>query len=71
MPIDTYADKLTELSTLQILPVTDKIWLKNLGLEWEHRDPADRTIVATAMLHDCWIVTTDQTICDYYPRIFW
>jgi PIN domain nuclease of toxin-antitoxin system len=71
MSIDVYAEKLTELSTIQILPVTDKIWVKNLGLKWEHRDPADRTIVATAMIQDCWIVTTDQIIRDYYPRIFW
>ncbi|MCX7114536.1 MAG: type II toxin-antitoxin system VapC family toxin [Gammaproteobacteria bacterium] len=71
MTIEVYAEKLTELSTMQILPVTDKLWIKNLGLEWEHRDPADRTIVATAMIHDCWIVTTDHIIRDFYPRIFW
>jgi len=71
MSIATYLDKLHELSTLQILPVTEKMWVHNLGLAWDHKDPADRTIVATAELTQSWIVTSDSIIHAYYPQIFW
>jgi PIN domain nuclease of toxin-antitoxin system len=71
MNIKTYLDKLHEISTLKILPVTEEIWVSNLNLLWEHRDPADRTIVATAELTKSWIVTSDQMITSFYSKIFW
>lgn len=71
MSIKTYLDKLRDVSTLKILPVTEEIWVKNLNLAWDHRDPADRTIVATADLTQTWIVTSDQMISEFYPKIFW
>lgn len=71
MSIQEYHHKLGELSTLKIISVTDSIWLKNLELGWDHKDPADRTIVATAHIHDCSIVTTDQMIRLHYQKIFW
>ncbi len=69
MDIQTYVDRLKELSMLKIIPVNEEIWLKNLELDWAHKDPADRAIVATASLYQAWIVTTDQTICSYYDKI--
>ncbi len=69
MNIQTYTDKLKEISTLQIIPINETIWLKNLELSWDHKDPADRTIVATAFLNDCWIVTSDQKISSFYKKI--
>jgi PIN domain nuclease of toxin-antitoxin system len=71
MSIQTYTDKLKELSTLHIIPINEIIWLKNLELSWEHKDPADRTVVATASLKDCWIVTSDQVISSFYNKIIW
>jgi PIN domain nuclease of toxin-antitoxin system len=71
MNIQTFTDKLKELSTLHIIPINEVIWLKNLELSWEHKDPADRTIVATAALNDCWIVTSDQVISAFYHKILW
>lgn len=70
MDIQSYVEKLKEVSTLQMIPVTEDIWLKNIMLDWEHKDPADRTIVATAYLAQCAIVTTDQKIRSFYPKIF-
>lgn len=64
MPIETYADRLARLKDLEILPVTTAIWLKNLELNWDHRDPADRTIVATALIHDAALLTRDTVIRD-------
>ncbi len=68
LSIEEYSQHLKALSTLMIVPVTDNIWLKNLALSWPHRDPADRTIVATAESFNCHIATSDKLILDYYPK---
>lgn len=70
MSIDKYVALLKELGTLTIVPVDEAVWLKNLALEWDHRDPADRTIVATAELLQAQIATTDGLIAHHYPAIF-
>ncbi|KKK67831.1 hypothetical protein LCGC14_2950150, partial [marine sediment metagenome] len=54
-----------------IIPVDENIWIKNLSLKWSNNDPADRTIVATAMLKKLPIITKDKIIRDFYPEIIW
>lgn len=71
MSIKTYVEKLHDISTLTILSVTEETWVSNIELPWDHKDPADRTIVATAELMQSWIVTTDQIMSAFYPKIFW
>ena len=71
LAISDYADRLQRLGSLEILPVDDKSWLDNVDLPWEHRDPADRTIVALATQFDCSLVTSDRVIADYYPGTVW
>jgi PIN domain nuclease of toxin-antitoxin system len=51
---------------LKIVPVDESIWIENVLLERDHRDPAARTIVATAELKSIPIVTKDQIIRDFY-----
>jgi PIN domain nuclease of toxin-antitoxin system len=53
------------------IPVDETIWMENLSLDWEHKDPADRTIVATAHLRKLPIITTDRRIKDLYPNTIW
>ena len=43
----------------------------NLAFNWIHRDPADRTIVATAVRLNAPLVTSDQTIHAFYARSVW
>jgi len=71
LPISEYADRLQRLASLEILPVDVGTWLDNLDLPWEHRDPADRTIVALATRYDCPLVTSDRVMADYYPETIW
>ena len=71
LAISDYADRLQRLGTLEILPVDVQTWLDNVDLPWEHRDPADRTIVALATRFDCSLVTSDRVIADYYPGTVW
>jgi PIN domain nuclease of toxin-antitoxin system len=71
LPIADYVARLNRIDALEILPVNVQDWLDNLALPWEHRDPADRTIVALAARLDCPLLTTDGIIAKFYPKTFW
>jgi PIN domain nuclease of toxin-antitoxin system len=71
LPITEYIERLQRLETLEILSVDVQTWIDNLDLVWEHRDPADRTIVALATRFGCSLITSDQVIADYYQETIW
>lgn len=71
LSIREFTDKLEQVDRVEILPVDVAVWIKNLELDWDHRDPADRTIVATAILNACPLVTPDATIRAYHPQTIW
>lgn len=56
---------------VDIRSVDEECWLRNLELKWSHRDPADRTIVALAVLLDAPLVSSDATIAAFYPKTIW
>ncbi len=66
-----YVDRLKSLGCIEIVPVDEQIWLENIQLDWDHSDPADRTIVATALTKNLAILTKDQIILDFYPKAVW
>jgi PIN domain nuclease of toxin-antitoxin system len=47
---------------VQLLAVDTATWLRSLELPWAHRDPADRIIVATALLQRVPLITADLEI---------
>lgn len=71
MAVREFADRLIQVDRVEILPVDTATWLKNIELDWAHRDPADRTIVALASLHSCPLVTSDRAIREFYPEAIW
>ncbi len=71
LSIAEYSKQLQRVRHVEIMPVDVETWLENLALDWEHRDPADRTIVATARLHDVPLLTSDSTILNFYPKAVW
>lgn len=71
LSIAEYTQKLKTLERLEIAAIDVNTWLENLSLNWEHRDPADRTIVATASLLSCPLVTSDQAIRAFYKQSIW
>lgn len=71
LSIQAFATQLNQIDNFEILPVDTKTWLKNLELDWDHKDPADRTIVATASLLDCPLITSDQKMLAYYSQTIW
>ena len=71
LSVADYVDRLQRIKILEILPVDVQTWLDNLDLEWDHRDPADRTIVAVATRLDCLLISSDRVIVDFYPNTVW
>jgi PIN domain nuclease of toxin-antitoxin system len=71
LSVNEFAERLRRVEHVEILPVDVEIWLMNLALDWEHRDPADRTIVATALRHDATLIASDAVIQTFYPRTIW
>jgi PIN domain nuclease of toxin-antitoxin system len=69
LELGTSIEKLTHRierhSAVELLPVDTATWLASLALEWDHRDPADRVIVATAVMHGLSILTKDDVIRRY------
>lgn len=71
MTLLEYVSKIKQLNTIEILPVDETVWIENVSLTWSHRDPADRTIVATAKIFNIPIVTRDEVIRDFYNNVIW
>ena len=66
-----YWNRLCQIECLEIAPVTAEIWIENLALDWAHRDPADRTIVATAKLRGLPLLSKDAVVTSFYPNTIW
>lgn len=68
---DGFMARIESMQGLSILPVDLAIWRQVLALDWAHRDPADRIIVATAMRHRATLVTSDAAIRAFYREAVW
>ena len=68
---DGFMTRIESMSGLTILPVDLAIWRLVITLEWDHRDPADRIIVATAMHHQAMVLSLDRAIRAFYPETVW
>lgn len=68
---DGFVSRLECMSGLSILPVDLAIWRQVLAIEWDHRDPADRIIVATAMHYQATLLSSDRVIRSFYPETVW
>jgi PIN domain nuclease of toxin-antitoxin system len=71
LAINDYVERLEAVENLAILPVDVGTWQENVALAWEHRDPADRTIVALAVRYNCPLVTSDGVVAEFYPQTIW
>ena len=62
IPIEELVRRIERTAAVELVPVDTNIWLRSLALEWEHRDPADRVIVSTALLKGVPLLTRDEVI---------
>ena len=69
--IDDYIATLKKSKVIRIVPIDEDIWLESVKLEWEHRDPADRVVVAIAQRNQAAIITADRKIASFYSLVIW
>ncbi|MFN7282472.1 MAG: type II toxin-antitoxin system VapC family toxin [Dolichospermum sp.] len=69
--LEIYIKRLQQSDVISIIPIDENLWLKSVALEWEHKDPADRIIVALANQYYAPIITKDQKISGFYPSVLW
>lgn len=66
MNLETWLEKVEELSFLKFIHVDNKIAVRSVLLNNKfHKDPADRIIVATAQVYGCRLITSDKKILRY------
>lgn len=71
LPPVEYVERLRHVEKLEFRSVDVVTWLDNIELDWSHRDPADRTIVATAARLDCPLISSDGVIAEFYNQTIW
>jgi len=52
-----------------VLPVTPRIAWTAAAFHWPHRDPCDRHILATALVHGLPLMTIDPAITAFAPSV--
>ena len=52
-----------------VLPVTTRVAWTAAACDWPHRDPCDRHILATALVHGLPLVTFDPVIAAFAPKV--
>jgi PIN domain nuclease of toxin-antitoxin system len=62
MPIGEWFETAFRDSRFRIAPLTPSIAIRGAALDWPHRDPADRLIVATALELGAPLATRDERI---------
>lgn len=59
-PVAMWPQLLRDIPWLKIVDTNAETWLAAAALDWDHRDPADRIIAATALLHGVPVLTKDR-----------
>lgn len=72
LSVEEFARRIARTGVVEFVPVDAELWMANLRLPWEHRDPADRTIVVTARHLKVPLLTKDEIIHAFVPaRALW
>jgi PIN domain nuclease of toxin-antitoxin system len=60
-----------EDNDIEVIPITFEHTKRLLGLEFLHRDPFDRMIIAQSICENLIIVTKDSVFTGYKIKILW
>jgi PIN domain nuclease of toxin-antitoxin system len=63
--VDELATRLEHGGVVELVAVDTTTWLRTLSLDWSHRDPADRVIVATALMRQVPVLTKDRRLHEF------
>jgi PIN domain nuclease of toxin-antitoxin system len=67
---ETWFEQVVAHHDLRVYEISTRIAFQANRLPWHHRDPADRFIIATALLHHMPIVTSDGNFAQYGVEVF-
>ena len=65
---DAWLDEALDGSGVSCLPISCRIAQQSVALSNIHKDPADRIIIATALVHGAWLASVDS-VFPSYPEI--
>jgi len=73
IPADLWLDQATNQTGLEVFDLNPKIATESCNRPYYfHKDPADRSIVATARINELTLVTKDKKIINYpYVKTIW
>ncbi|MGB3535106.1 MAG: type II toxin-antitoxin system VapC family toxin [Microcoleaceae cyanobacterium] len=69
--INEYVAAVKRSNVVRLIPIDEEIWLDSVNLDWDHRDPVDRVVVALASRHQAAIITADREIRNFYSDVAW
>lgn len=64
-PVDAFVREQCDVNAFQLLPIALRHICQVERLEWHHRDPFDRLLVAQALLEDMALATVDREMARY------
>ena len=65
LPMDEWLDEALEGSDVMCLPISCHIAQRSVALSNIHKDPADRIIMATALVHEALLASVDSVFPSY------
>jgi PIN domain nuclease of toxin-antitoxin system len=71
VPLSKYVKRVQQSDVVNIIPVETDLLVESVNLEWSHRDPVDRIMVALANHYGAPIITRDKKIRDFYSNVIW
>jgi PIN domain nuclease of toxin-antitoxin system len=69
--LNVYINTLFRSDVIQIIPIDVDLWVNSVNLDWDHRDPADRVVVALADKYQAELITKDTIIKNFYSLTVW
>ena len=69
-PLADYIDEAMQLYGLSILPITPKHAEATLHLQYHHKDPFDRMLIAQAIVEGVAVVSSDKAYAAYTVKRF-
>lgn len=65
--VDSWLEKIESLPAVRFIPIDNRIAAYSINLpDFDHKDPADRIIIATALNTGAKLVTSDRKILNYH-----